>query len=569
MPGPVFRDFFDELRSFDVTADILLWVFLPILLFDTATKLDGRELLDDLGPILILAVVAVLMTTAAAGLAVWAISGFSLVDLPSGGGDHRHHRSQRRHRGVPRGRRAAPADPAGRGREPAQRCGGDRALHHAAGPGDQPRRARTRSPSSRGSRVESGDRVRRRRAGRRRARPGRRRRGQPHRPGRPRRGHAQRRPGLSLLCAVGEPICTSPAWSPWSWPASSSARSAGCAIGTKEWQSVSAIWTQLGFWASSLVFVLASMLVPSTIRQATGTDLLLLAALLVGALAARALCLFGVLPIVRILLRQRPISAASSWSSSGAACAARSPWRWPWRSARTPRVPPDVRHLVSVLATGFVLFTLLVQATTLRPLIRWLGVDQLDPVERILRARALALTQGEILDRLSETAIIHGLDLEAAEEVGALYRKRVEALERVRRGRRGDAAPAARRGAGDDHRARGHLLYRRDGRRDDLARGRLDPAQPDQRPAGRDQGRRGRSPIARRRAPTSGAISGPRSPPSSTAGSASTGPLAYRMAQRIELRLIQRRVLEGLIELHPQPHPRPVRRAGQRGGAPT
>ena len=60
-----------ELRGFDITADILLWVFLPILLFDTATKLDGRELLDDVGPILILAVVAVLMTTAAAGLAVW------------------------------------------------------------------------------------------------------------------------------------------------------------------------------------------------------------------------------------------------------------------------------------------------------------------------------------------------------------------------------------------------------------------------------------------------------------------------------------------------------------------
>ena len=68
MPGSVVRDFFQQLRQLDITADVLLWVFLPILLFDTATKLDGRELLDDLGPILILAVVAVLMTTAAAGL---------------------------------------------------------------------------------------------------------------------------------------------------------------------------------------------------------------------------------------------------------------------------------------------------------------------------------------------------------------------------------------------------------------------------------------------------------------------------------------------------------------------
>jgi monovalent cation:H+ antiporter, CPA1 family len=70
MPSSVVRDFFQQLRQLDITADVLLWVFLPILLFDTATKLDGRELLDDLGPILILAVVAVLMTTAAAGLAV-------------------------------------------------------------------------------------------------------------------------------------------------------------------------------------------------------------------------------------------------------------------------------------------------------------------------------------------------------------------------------------------------------------------------------------------------------------------------------------------------------------------
>ena len=134
MPGPVFRDFFPSCGSFDVTADILLWVFLPILLFDTAIKLDGRELLDDLGPILILAVVAVLMTTAAAGLAVWAVSGVLAGSLPAGRGDHRHDRPQRRDGGVPRGRRAPPADPAGRGREPAQRRGGDRDLHHVAGP---------------------------------------------------------------------------------------------------------------------------------------------------------------------------------------------------------------------------------------------------------------------------------------------------------------------------------------------------------------------------------------------------------------------------------------------------
>jgi CPA1 family monovalent cation:H+ antiporter len=316
-------------------------------------------------------------------------------------------------------------------------------------------------------------------------------------------------------------------------------------VGTKEWQSVSAIWTQLGFWASSLVFVLASMLVPSTIRQATGTDLLLLAALLVGALSARALCLFGVLPIVRILLRQRPINAAFKlvilWGGvRGAVTLALA-----LAVSENVAVPAEVRHLVSVLATGFVLFTLLVQATTLRPLIHWLGVDQLDPVERTLRARALALTQGEILDRLSETAIIHGLDLEAAEEVGDLYRKRVEAL-----GQSGEAGEELLRqqlvvalatitareatyytdemAEGTISRAAGWiLLSRTNDLLDAIKEGGVQPyrkaARTDIR---RDLGTQIAAFLHRRLG--------------------INRPLAYRMAQRIELRLIQRRVLEGL-----------------------
>ena len=63
LPGRVVSDFFQQLRQLDPSADVLLWVFLPILLFDTSSKLDGRELLDDLGPILILAVLAAVSYT--------------------------------------------------------------------------------------------------------------------------------------------------------------------------------------------------------------------------------------------------------------------------------------------------------------------------------------------------------------------------------------------------------------------------------------------------------------------------------------------------------------------------
>ena len=90
-------------------------------------------------------------------------------------------------------------------------------------------------------------------------------------------------------------------------------------------------------------------------------------------------------------------------------------------------------------------------------------------MERILRARALALTQGEILDRLSETAIIHGLDLDAAEEVGALCRKRMATLEDAER--RSATSMLQQQlivALATDHRARSHALYGRDGRRYDF-----------------------------------------------------------------------------------------------------
>ena len=54
-------------------------MFLPILLFETALNLDGRELLDDIGPILTLALIAVLLTTFVGGFAVHAVSDVGLA----------------------------------------------------------------------------------------------------------------------------------------------------------------------------------------------------------------------------------------------------------------------------------------------------------------------------------------------------------------------------------------------------------------------------------------------------------------------------------------------------------
>ncbi len=59
-------------------------------------------------------------------------------------------------------------------------------------------------------------------------------------------------------------------------------------------------------------------------------------------------------------------------------------------------VPHDVHRFIAVLATGYVLFTLLVQGLTLRPLIRLLRLDRLSKADQALRAQVLALSRRRV-----------------------------------------------------------------------------------------------------------------------------------------------------------------------------
>src|SRR5262252_9021450 len=56
-----------------------IYVFLPLLVFEAGIVTDVRRMLEDAAPILLLAVVATLITTAVIGLALWPVSGVPLV----------------------------------------------------------------------------------------------------------------------------------------------------------------------------------------------------------------------------------------------------------------------------------------------------------------------------------------------------------------------------------------------------------------------------------------------------------------------------------------------------------
>ncbi len=81
-----------ETNAFNAIADVfinppldsemILYIFLPILLFQTALTLEVRRIVEDIAPILLMAVVAVFVATAFIGFALYPLATlFSLTDI--------------------------------------------------------------------------------------------------------------------------------------------------------------------------------------------------------------------------------------------------------------------------------------------------------------------------------------------------------------------------------------------------------------------------------------------------------------------------------------------------------
>jgi CPA1 family monovalent cation:H+ antiporter len=60
-------------------SEMILYIFLPLLLFQTSLTLDVRRLFEDWAPVLVMAVVAVFVATAFIGAALYPLAGVPLV----------------------------------------------------------------------------------------------------------------------------------------------------------------------------------------------------------------------------------------------------------------------------------------------------------------------------------------------------------------------------------------------------------------------------------------------------------------------------------------------------------
>ncbi len=170
------------------------------------------------------------------------------------------------------------------------------------------------------------------------------------------------------------------------------------------WTNLREVWDLLAHWAGSLIFILAALLIPRMLEEVRLSDLWLLAVVILAATAARASVLYGLLPVLHRLrlspVVERPYRAALLWGGlRGAVTLALA-----LAVTESLRIPLELKRLVGILATGYVLFTLFVQGTTLRMVIRWLGLDRLSPLDDALSRQVVAVALQTVREDIAETS---------------------------------------------------------------------------------------------------------------------------------------------------------------------
>ena len=180
-------------------------------------------------------------------------------------------------------------------------------------------------------------------------------------------------------------------------------------LSLSSWRRLSSTWEQLGFWASSLIFLLASMIAPRMLADMHLRDLVLLAILIAAAFGARAVILFGLLPLMTATRIGQRIETSYKivilWGGMRGAISL----ALALAVTENEAVPAEIRHFVAILSTAFVLFTLLVNAPSLRSLMSFLGLDKPSPDEAALRQRAVAIARADAAQGVAELNRARGL----------------------------------------------------------------------------------------------------------------------------------------------------------------
>lgn len=200
-------------------------------------------------------------------------------------------------------------------------------------------------------------------------------------------------------------------------------------LSSETWEKLHETWDHFAFWTNSIIFVLVGMAVPKIMGSISPDEWLLLGVLILVAFGARALILFVVLPLFERWHSTANISNAYKgvmlWGGlRGAVSLALA-----LSIMENELFAEETQRFIGVLVTGFVLFTLMINATTIGALLKWLGLDQLDPVDQIIRSRALKHSLTKIHQLLKSKARNHNIGPELTDDILKQYREDEEEVD--------------------------------------------------------------------------------------------------------------------------------------------
>ena len=411
----VMSDFLDSLQRFEISSEAFLFIFLPVLLFEMSLAMNVRRLLDDIGSILMMAVVAVVVCTVAVGFSISAVSDYGLVVC------------------LMLGAIVATTDPVavvgvfrevGAPKRLTTLVEGESLFNDAASIalysvlltflyGGADLSAGKILSSFMVSFVGGGV-----------------------------IGFIMGRLASWLFILLrGWPtaeITLTVAWAYLTFYVSDhyfavsgvvATVIAGLVIGSTgrtrmsptTFEQLESSWAQFGFWANSLIFVFAAMLIPRMMADVTWTEVLLVVLLYIVTLAARAVMVFGVLPVLGLTRFGNKVSRAYRvvilWGGlRGAVSLALA-----LAVTEQSNIPYQARQFIAVATTGFVLMTLFINGISLRSLIHRLRLDQLLPIERTIRNQALVVALEELRDKTDQSANVEHIGPEVRGRIHAVF----------------------------------------------------------------------------------------------------------------------------------------------------
>jgi CPA1 family monovalent cation:H+ antiporter len=193
-------------------------------------------------------------------------------------------------------------------------------------------------------------------------------------------------------------------------------------------------WGQLGFWANSLIFLFAAMLVPAIMERTTWAEILAILVLYFAALAARVIVVFGLLPLLTAAGIAEHVNnrmkAVVLWGGMRGAISL----ALALAVVEHPNASEPIRDFIATSVTGFVLLTLFINGTTLRLIIHWLKLDRLSALDRGLRDRALSLAIEEIDQEVRAIGRREGLASAAIDMITTRYAMQLNHFRRIRAG---------------------------------------------------------------------------------------------------------------------------------------